>query len=98
MFEEASEYLYPQLIKAGLRVWVYSGDIDANVPILGTLHWIELMKDLEGLYVMEPWREWWVKGLHKHDDQVAGMAWKLKGFTFVSVKGAGHMVPHDKPK
>lgn len=29
---------------------------------------------------------------------MAGMVWKLRGFTFVSVKGAGHMVPTDKPK
>lgn len=29
---------------------------------------------------------------------MAGMVWKLRGFTFVSVKGAGHMVPSDKPK
>lgn len=24
------------------------------------------------------------------------MVWQLRGFTFVSVKGAGHMVPSDK--
>lgn len=29
---------------------------------------------------------------------MAGMVWKLRGLTFVSVKGAGHMVPTDKPK
>ena len=26
------------------------------------------------------------------------MTWKLRGFTFASVKGAGHMVPKDKRK
>ena len=25
------------------------------------------------------------------------MYWKLDGITFVSVRGAGHMVPQDKP-
>jgi len=29
---------------------------------------------------------------------MAGMVWKLRGMSFVSVKGAGHMVPKDKPK
>lgn len=97
MNENASLPLYPDLIKSGLRVWVYSGDIDANVPIIGTLRWLHLMKDLEGLGVIEPWREWWVPGLHKHEDQMAGNVFKLKGLTFLSVKGAGHMVPADKP-
>ena len=35
-------------------------------------------------------------GLHKHEDQVGGMVWKLDGLMFASVKGAGHMVPKDK--
>ena len=26
------------------------------------------------------------------------MTWQLKGFTFASIKGAGHMVPQDKRK
>jgi serine carboxypeptidase-like clade 2 len=98
MFKEGSQFLYPGLIKSGLRIWIYSGDIDANVPIVGTLRWIELMKDVEGIPALEPWREWWTTGLHKHEDQVGGMVWKLRGFTFVSVKGAGHMVPLDRPK
>lgn len=94
----ASYDIYPDLIKAGIRIWVYSGDVDANVPIVGTLRWLTLMKDVIGVPVVEPWREWWVPGLHKHEDQMAGMVWKLRGLTFVSVKGAGHMVPTDKPK
>ena len=98
MFANASYWIYPHLIKAGLRVWVYSGDHDANVPITGTLKWIKMMKDNNGIPVVEPWREWWTQGLHKHEDQMAGLVWKLQGFTFVTVKGAGHMVPTDKPK
>lgn len=66
MNSNASIWIYPHLIKAGLRIWIYSGDVDANVPITGTLNWINLMKDVEGIPVVEPWREWWVSGLHKH--------------------------------
>lgn len=96
MFENASYWLYPILINQGLRVWVTSGDVDNSVPITGTLTWIPRLRDNEGIPVEEQWREWWVPGLHKHEDQVGGMVWKLRGFTFASVKGAGHMVPHDK--
>ena len=95
--ENASLPLYPGLIKSGIRIWIYSGDVDANVPIVGTLRWLHLFKDLQGLFVLEPWREWWVPGLHKHEDQMGGNVWKLKGLTFVQVRGAGHMVPADKP-
>lgn len=77
-------------------MWVFSGDVDADVPITGTVHWLEKLRDEISLPVMEPWREWWIPGVHKHEDQVGGMVWKLKGLTFASVKGAGHMVARDK--
>ena len=35
-----SFYTYPDLIRAGLRVWVYSGDVDGSVPFTGTREWI----------------------------------------------------------
>lgn len=31
--------LYPDLISNGLRIWVYSGDVDGAVPTSGTLYW-----------------------------------------------------------
>ena len=90
MFANASYWLYPIMMKQGLRIWIYSGDVDADVPITGTLHWISKLREEHGLPVMEPWREWWIPGKHKHEDQVGGMVWSLKGLTFASVRGAGH--------
>ena len=43
MNSNASYWIYPILLKEKLRVWVYSGDVDADVPITGTLQWL-LMK------------------------------------------------------
>lgn len=39
-FANASIWIYPELIKNNLRIWVYSGDVDADVPITGTLAWL----------------------------------------------------------
>ncbi|CAE7770072.1 SCPL20 [Symbiodinium sp. KB8] len=49
-----------------------------------------------GFEVSEPWRAWEV------DEQVAGYvtSYKTEGegsFQFITVKGAGHMVPEYKP-
>lgn len=44
-FSNGSIWIYPTLIKEGLRVWVYSGDVDADVPITGTIDWLNLFKE-----------------------------------------------------
>ena len=54
---------------------------------LGTLRWIDKLGD----DIDTEWRSW------KVDNQIAGYVQKYKqGIVFVSVKGAGHMVPQDK--
>lgn len=98
MFENASYWLYPVLMKEQLRIWITEGDVDNSVPITGTLAWLTRLRDEFGIPMEDQWREWWVPGLHTHEYQVAGMVWKLKGLTFASVKGAGHMMPKDKRK
>jgi len=95
MFANASYWLYPKLVKE-LRVWIYSGDVDADVPIDGTLTWIDRFREEFGLPTEQPWREWWIPGQHVHEDQVGGMTWGLRNLTFASIKGAGHEVPRDK--
>ena len=51
MFENASYWIYPILLKEELRVWVYSGDVDADVPTPGTIHWLEKLREDLGLPV-----------------------------------------------
>ena len=72
-----------------LKVWVYSGDQDAAIPTLGTIRWIHNL----GYNIIEDWKKWIV------DNQVAGMTILYDyGIRFISIKGAGHMVPQDKRK
>lgn len=42
------------------NIWVYSGDVDAAVPITGTLYWINKMRMLLGLSDIVLWRPWYI--------------------------------------
>ena len=57
------------------------------VDTLGSLRWIKKLN----YSIKKEWKQW------KCDSQIAGMVQYYDyGFTFVTVKGAGHMVPQDK--
>ncbi|CAN6675236.1 unnamed protein product [Malus baccata var. baccata] len=58
-----------KLLKAGLRIWIYSGDTDGRVPVTSTRYSIKKM----GLRVKQPWKAWFDKG------QVAGWAETYEG-------------------
>ncbi|TQD90408.1 hypothetical protein C1H46_024045 [Malus baccata] len=78
-----------KLLKAGLRIWIYSGDTDGRVPVTSTRYSIKKM----GLRVKQPWKAWFDKG------QVAGWAETYEGgLTFATVRGAGHQVPVFAPR
>jgi len=71
-----------------LRILVYSGDTDFIVNFLGTQNWLDALN----LTVLSPWQSW-----RGSDKQVAGYFTVYDGLTFLTVKGAGHMVPKDRP-
>eukprot|EP01017_Pseudomicrothorax_dubius_P039596 TRINITY_DN6092_c0_g1_i2.p1 TRINITY_DN6092_c0_g1~~TRINITY_DN6092_c0_g1_i2.p1 ORF type:complete len:432 (+),score=116.01 TRINITY_DN6092_c0_g1_i2:45-1340(+) len=54
-FVRGSYYVYPELLKAGLQILVYSGDTDAGVSTLGTLRWIRKLQKETNLLVRKPW-------------------------------------------
>jgi len=80
--------LYPTLI-SNYRTLIYNGDADACVPYSGSEQWTESLNITKS----QGWRQWLV------DDQVAGYVttYSLNNFTFLTVKGAGHMVPEYAP-
>lgn len=79
--------IYSKLVKAGLKIWVYSGDVDGRVPVIGSRYWVEAL----GLPIKSQWQPWYLK------DQVAGRYVEYEGLTMATVRGAGHAVPQDKP-
>ncbi|CAE7921766.1 SCPL34 [Symbiodinium sp. KB8] len=79
--------VYEYLMSQNLKLLVYSGDVDAIVPITGTRTWIDALN----LQTAEPWRPYMVH------DQVGGFVQEYKGLTFASVRNAGHLVPGTQP-
>jgi len=71
-----------------IRVLIFNGDADACVPYNGNEWWTSTL----GVPETTAWTQWSV------NNQVAGYVTKYQsGFEFVTVKGAGHMVPEYKP-
>ncbi|CAK9145705.1 unnamed protein product [Ilex paraguariensis] len=50
--------IYKKLIKGGLKIWMYSGDADGRVPVIGSRYCIEALK----LPLKSPWHSWY----HNH--------------------------------
>lgn len=80
--------VYRELLHSGIRIWVFSGDADAVIPVTSTRYSIDALK----LRPVGPWRAWY------EDGQVGGWTQEYKGLNFVTVRGAGHEVPLHKPK
>jgi serine carboxypeptidase-like clade II len=91
----ASYFYYPSLVASGIRIWIYSGDTDAAVPITGTTTWLQMRKDQLKKNEVTPWRAWFYNSTITNSLQNGGEFWQYTGMTFVSFRGAGHMVPTD---
>ncbi|WCJ18580.1 serine carboxypeptidase-like 40 [Euphorbia peplus] len=73
----------------GLRVLVYSGDIDGRVPVTSTQYALKKLN----LTTLTEWYPWFLNG------QVGGYAEIYKrNLTFATVRGAGHEVPSYQPE
>ncbi|KAJ0045187.1 hypothetical protein Pint_06077 [Pistacia integerrima] len=81
--------IFKELIAAGIRIWLYSGDTDAILPLSATRHSIAAL-NLETDIEWYPW----------YDDQfqVGGWSQVYKGLIYATVRGAGHEVPLSQPK
>jgi len=80
---------YKGIIDNGYTVLIYSGDVDSCVPYVGTEVWTREL----GYKEVTPWAPWTVQ------EQVMGyVTYYDKSFTYLTVKGAGHMVPQYQPE
>ncbi|XP_054799830.1 serine carboxypeptidase 1-like [Prosopis cineraria] len=75
------------LIRFGIKVWIYSGDTDGRVPVTSSKYSINRLN----FPVEVPWRPWY------SGNEVGGYVEQYKGLTIVTVRGAGHTVPSWQP-
>ncbi|CAM8914400.1 hypothetical protein QQ045_031828 [Rhodiola kirilowii] len=80
--------IYKELMAAGLRIWMFSGDVDSVVPVTATRFSISHMN----LKTKTPWYPWYTSG------QVGGWIEVYNNLTFVTVRGAGHEVALLQPR
>lgn len=80
--------VYKELISAGFKIWLFSGDVDAVVPVTGTRYGVEHLD----LKTKEKWFSWYVDG------QVGGRCQAYDGLSLVTIRNAGHQVPYTQPK
>ena len=73
-----------------IRVLVYNGDSDPAITSFAAQDWTSGL----GLEMTEDWRPWTVDGCRR----MGGYVQRYKGsFDFLTIRGAGHMVPTYKP-
>ncbi|KAK9741555.1 hypothetical protein RND81_03G113100 [Saponaria officinalis] len=80
--------IFKELIAAGIRIWVFSGDTDAVLPLTATRHSISALK----LKTVTEWYPWY------DSEKVGGWSEVYDGLTYVTVRGAGHEVPLTRPR
>ncbi|XP_057954709.1 serine carboxypeptidase 1-like [Malania oleifera] len=76
------------VVGSGIRVWMYSGDIDSIVPITSTRYSINSLN----LPIISSWRPWY------SNNEVGGYVVAYGGLTLATVRGAGHDVPSYQPE
>eukprot|EP01059_Diplonema_ambulator_P011695 TRINITY_DN2173_c0_g1_i3.p1 TRINITY_DN2173_c0_g1~~TRINITY_DN2173_c0_g1_i3.p1 ORF type:complete len:518 (+),score=176.46 TRINITY_DN2173_c0_g1_i3:958-2511(+) len=90
-------FVYQKAIDKGLKVLVYEGDSDAcglqTAPIEDKF--VPYFNNI-GLKATSSWRPWTTDG----QQQMAGyvIEWNNGVARFVSIRGAGHLVPHNQPE
>lgn len=84
--------LYSELID-NYQMLIYSGDTDGCVPFVGSEYWTRNLN----YTLVKDWHQWFGKPDDVHTLHKAGYAVTYDKFQFITVNGAGHMVPQYQP-
>ncbi|XP_004698081.1 lysosomal protective protein isoform X2 [Echinops telfairi] len=75
------------------RILVYNGDVDMACNFMGDEWFVDSLN-----LKMEVQRRPWLVKLGESGEQIAGFVKESTNIAFLTIKGAGHMVPTDKPE
>jgi len=81
------------LLERGIRVLIYVGENDWICNWVGNENWV-MQLDWSGAKAFREGK----KGEWSVDGKEVGQLRTSGGLTFATIRGAGHMVPYDKPK
>jgi len=96
-------HIYNKILstRPDIRMLVYSGDVDSCVPYLSTEVTMLSIPFTSSTKQSRPWSSWTYVSAQapKSIKQIGGKAiqWGNQ-LAFATVRGAGHMVPHDQPE
>ncbi|OCH95860.1 peptidase S10, serine carboxypeptidase [Obba rivulosa] len=80
------------LLERGIRILIYAGTYDWQCNWVANKLWVDKLEWTgRKAYNAQNWRHWEVDGAKAGETKSSGL------LTFATVRGAGHMVPHDKP-
>ncbi|KAG6551787.1 hypothetical protein Mapa_006604 [Marchantia paleacea] len=76
------------LLNSGLRIWIFSGDQDSVIPLIGTRQLTDKLGKEFNKTAISPNYTAWFQG-----KQVGGWTSTWGSLTYATVRGAGHLVP-----
>uniref|UniRef100_A0A8C3WGF3 Carboxypeptidase n=1 Tax=Catagonus wagneri TaxID=51154 RepID=A0A8C3WGF3_9CETA len=89
MYSQYLKLLTPQKY----RILLYNGDVDMACNFMGDEWFVDSLNQK-----MEVQRRPWLVDYGDSGEQIAGFVKEFSHIAFLTIKGAGHMVPTDKPQ
>lgn len=89
-----TKQFYSIVMAAGKRVLIYNGDVDMACNFIGDEWFVGTL----GIQKTAKRRQWFYQDPVTGTKQVAGYVDTYPLLTFTTIRGAGHMVPQDRPK
>ncbi|KAK1337687.1 hypothetical protein QTO34_002320 [Cnephaeus nilssonii] len=93
LYQSMSSQYLKLLAPQKYRILLYNGDVDMACNFMGDEWFVDSLNQK-----MEVQRRPWLVNYGDSGEQIAGFVKEFSHITFLTIKGAGHMVPTDKPQ